>query len=403
MNDASLKILMLHNRYQHVGGEDKVTHGEVQLLRQAGHVVDLIEQTNDAIKQYTRLQKLALFWQATWNFERASWLSQQLTVLEPDLVHVQNFFPLFSPSIYSVAQKQRVPIIQHLHNFRLGCLNAYFYRDGEVCEACIGRNPWRGVKYRCYRGSLPASLSVWQMLTLHRWRKTWHRDVDAFITPSQFAAQKLVAIGLPAHKLFVKPNFVEDPLVDGAIAPLPEVPTFVFVGRLSPEKGVLALLQAWQQLQQPNWRLNIVGDGPQKPDLERFCQEHHLNNVTFWGFCSTVQTQELIKQATMAVVPSQWYETFGRVVIEAFACGRAVIASNVGAIAELVDEGQTGFKVTDSDVVAWAERLRWCGEHPSPVAVMGRAARQQYRQRYTPKANYHQLDAIYHQVLASPH
>lgn len=392
-------VLMLHNTYQHAGGEDVSTAAEIAILRQAGHRVEFKQWHNDAIKTLTMPQKLALFWQSTWNSASASDVGNALQSFQADLLHVQNFFPLISPSVYSAAKSLDIPVVQHLRNFRLGCLNSYLYRDGQVCEACVGHNPWRGVMYRCYRNSLPASFSLWQLLTIHRLRHTWHRDVDIFITPSQFAAAKLIEIGLPAEKLHVKPNFLPDPLNNEPIPPLPEIPTFVFIGRLSPEKGIRQLLLAWAALRQPDWQLWIVGDGPQRPDLEQFCQEKALQNVTFWGYRPADQMLNLLQKATLLVLPSRWYETFGRVVVEAFACGRAAIVSDLGAIAELVTEGTTGFSVAPNDPSGWVERLRWCGENPIQLGHMSKQARQEYLNKYTPGINYDQLMKIYAQVL----
>jgi glycosyltransferase involved in cell wall biosynthesis len=398
-DSTSLRCLFLHNFYQYAGGEDISMAAEVELLRQANHTVELLEWHNDAITEMSRPEKLALFWQTTWNSDSKRRVYEALKRLDADLIHVQNFFPLVSPSVYSAARQLGVPVVQHLRNFRLGCLNGYLYRQGQVCEACVGRNPWRGVAYRCYRDSLPASLSLWQMLTAHRWRRTWHQEVDVFITPSRFAADKLIEIGLPPEKMRVKPNFIVDPLGGGNPLPSPDLPIFTFIGRLSPEKGALELLQAWQQLRQPEWQLWIVGDGPEKAMLETFCREHNLGNVKFWGHCSRQTTLDLLQRSSLLVLPCRWYETFGRVVIEAFACGRPALVSNIGAVAELVSDGETGFQVPYTDTAAWVERLTWCGQHLGTLAQFGTQARYNYLRHYTPETNYQRLWEIYQQVL----
>jgi glycosyltransferase involved in cell wall biosynthesis len=395
----SLRCLFLHNYYQYAGGEDVSMSAEIAALRQAGHHVELMQWHNDAIKTMSRREKLNLFWQTVWNPDAKQQVRQTLRGLNADLLHVQNFFPLISPAVYSAAKSLEIPVVQHLRNFRLGCLNVYLYREGHVCEACIGHNPWRGVLYRCYRDSLPASLGVWQMVTAHLLRRTWHHEVDAFITPSQFAADKLVEIGLPAEKLHVKPNFLPDPLIGGQIPPLPAIPTFVFIGRLSPEKGVFQLLKAWAALQKPDWQLWIVGDGPQRPELELLCQDQQLSNVTFWGYRHPAEMLEILQKSSLLVMPSRWYETFGRVVVEAFACGRAALVSDLGAIAELVTDGITGFQVNHAEPTAWVETLRWCGEHPQDLLQMGHYARRAYQEHYTPNVNYRRLIEIYEQVL----
>ncbi|NEP20293.1 MAG: glycosyltransferase family 4 protein, partial [Leptolyngbya sp. SIO4C1] len=384
----------------YTGGEDSVVSQETQMLVRAGHSVRLVERTNDEIKGYSSQQKRGLFFRTTWNFNSGNWLSKQIQASRPDILHVHNFFPLISPSIHSAAQGLNIPNIQHLHNFRLGCLNAYFYRNGQVCEACLGTNPWRGVLYRCYRSSLPASVGLWQMLTVHRWRRTWHHDVDAFITPSTFAAQKMIEIGIPEDKLYVKPNAIEDPR-QGENLPLPEKPVFVFAGRLSPEKGAMVLLRAWCLVKEPEWRLRIVGDGPEKENLQRFCHEKGLSNVSFEGYVSPSKLMKIIQSSSLLVVPSQWYETFGRVVIEAFACGRGAMISNLGALAELVQENVNGCLVESGDTQIWAERIRWTGHHRAAIERWGKAARHSYEMSFMPDVNYRRLLKIYTDVAAS--
>lgn len=392
-------ILMLHNRYQYVGGEDVSTAQEVRLLEKKGHHVTLIERSNQEIQSYSPLQKAKLALTTTWNLDSAEWLKTYLQTHPVDLLHVQNFFPLFSPSVHGMAHKLGIPSVQHLRNFRLGCLNTYLYRDYQICEQCVGCNPWRGVAYRCYRGSLLASISLWAMLTVHRQRKTWHKDVDAFITPSQFAANKLVEIGLPAERLFVKPNFIEDPLVDGEVSPYPAVPTFIFIGRLSPEKGVMTLIKAWKLVKQTDWQLWILGNGPLKADLEQFCKEHQLQNVHLYGHRSLKETLQLLQKASMLVAPSDCYETFGRSIVEAFACGRGALVSDIGAPAELVEDGKTGFLIPYQNETVLAERITWCGTSSSVIQEIGRQARQIYLQRYTPDVNYRVVMDIYSQIL----
>ncbi len=392
-------ILMLHNRYQYAGGEDSSTLAEVDVLSQFGHQVTLMEKHNDEIKEYSRLEKLNLFFKTAWNPTEYFKARSRFQEIQPDLIHVQNFFPLFSPSIHAAATSLNIPTVQHLRNFRLGCLNGYLLRKENICEACVGKNPWRGVVYRCYRNSVPASLAVWHLITYNRWRNTWEKDVDAFITPSQFSAQKLIEIGIPENRLYVKPNVTPDPLLEGTIPQFPKQPTFLFIGRLSPEKGVMTLLKAWEKLGELQWQLKIVGDGQQRKELEQFAQEKTLTNVHSLGYQPKAQVIEHIKQATAIVLPSQWYETFGRVVIEAFACGRPVLVSNLGALAELVQDQETGFLITHNDVQSWVESLKWSGNHPLEMEKMGKKARQIYQENYTPEINYQQMIKIYQTIL----
>ncbi len=399
--DKSLHIVMLHNRYQYVGGEDVSTDADVELLRKYGHRVTLIEVHNDIIKSYSQFAKLTLFARTAWNFKVYREMRSQFQELKPDLVHVQNFFPLFSPSIHAAARSLNIPTVQHLHNFRLGCLNGYLFRDGKICENCVGKNPWQGVTYGCYRDSPMASLAVWVMLMLNRWRRTWWRDVDAFITPSHFSAQKLTEIGLSRDRINTVSPYINPPNPRDNIPSQSSIkPNFLFVGRLSAEKGVITLLKAWMELNMSDWQLNIVGDGAEKSNLQKFVNDEGMTNVQFLGYLNSSQVAIAMQSAIAIVVPSQWYETFGRVIVEAFACSKPVIASDLGALSELITSEHNGFLVPCDRVSAWAEKLRWCGTHPEEMRIMGSNAFKTYQTLYTSSVNYQQLMAIYERVIS---
>ncbi|MDX1977517.1 MAG: glycosyltransferase family 4 protein [Pseudanabaenaceae cyanobacterium bins.68] len=395
-----LHIAMIHNRYQYVGGEDVSTDADVELLRAYGHQVSLIELHNDSIKTYSQLEKLRLFAETPWNQRIYGEIRSHLQTLQPDILHVQNFFPLFSPSVHGAAKSLNIPSIQHLHNFRLGCLNGYLFRNGKICQTCVGHNPWRGVPYRCYRDSAIASLAVWGMVTLNRWRRTWEQDVSGFITPSQFAANQLQQIGIPSDRLHVKPSVINPPIGKDLGSNTSNQPNFLFVGRLSPEKGVIILLQAWAALNQPDWQLTILGDGAERLKLERFVVDSGLKNVKFLGYLPAAQIMEVIQSATAIAVPSQWYETFGRVVIEAFACEKPVLASDLGALSELITPAHNGFLLPSDRPDSWTAQLYWCGKNPEVLKIMGANARQTYQANYTRLSIYNQLIKIYNSVLS---
>ncbi|MEL6903030.1 MAG: glycosyltransferase, partial [Cyanobacteria bacterium J06606_4] len=250
-----MRILSIHNAYQIRGGEDVSTAAEQALLRRYGHTVDVYEENNDRIGKISSGQ-LAL--RTLWSREAYQTVRTKLQQHRYDIVHIQNFFPLISPSVYYAARAENIPVVQTLRNYRLICPNALFFRDGGVCEDCIGRAiPYPGIVHGCYRNSAVASAAVAAMVTGHRLLKTWHRSVDRYITLTRFAKNKMIEGGLPADKIVVKPNFVD---------PEPQVGTgtggyALYVGRLSVEKGLDTLIAAWEQLEHP-YPLKIVGDGP---------------------------------------------------------------------------------------------------------------------------------------------
>lgn len=381
-----MRILVIHNRYQIRGGEDECYEAEVSLLREMGHEVEVYEANNDRVAE---LGKLRLAADTVWSKQAYQAVEHQLQKQRPDVVHVQNFFPLISPSVYYAAKAQNVPVVQTLHNYRLLCPNALFFRDGKVCEDCLGQIiPYPGVVHGCYRENKVATAGVATMLSVHRAMNTWTNMVDSYITLTEFARQKFIAGGIPAEKIVVKPNFVR---------PEPEPGSgsggyALFVGRLSVEKGLDTLLAAWEHLDN-QIPLKIVGDGPLADQV--VAATKRLPLIEWLGRKPMAQVHELMGEAKFLIFPSKWYETFGRVAIEAFAKGTPVIAANIGAIAELVDSGRTGLHFRPGDATDLADKVKWVLANPEKLAQMRLQARTEFEAKYTADKNYQKLMEIY--------
>ncbi|MBE9109967.1 glycosyltransferase [Nodosilinea sp. LEGE 07298] len=384
-----MRILSIHNVYQIRGGEEESRDSEERLLRENGHIVDSYEETNHDIEQYSSLQ-VAL--KSIWSQKSYHIVKEKLKRHPYDVVHVQNFFPLISPSVYYAAQSMGVPVVQTLRNYRLICPNSLFFRDGQVCEDCLGKPiPYPGVVHGCYRTSRAVTGVTAAMLTSHRLARTWQKQVDVFIALTDFAKQKMIEGGLPAQKIVVKPNFVNPDPGPGSGAG-----NFaLYVGRLSVEKGLDTLIEAWRQLEQPI-QLKIIGDGPLAPMVEQAAQE--LTGVEWLGKKPIAEVHRLMGEASFLVFPSKWYETFGRVAVEAFAKGTPVIAANIGAIAELVENGVTGLHFEPGNAYSLAQSVKWMLNHPEHHAEMRHQARKTYLERYTSYQNYDQIMAIYKQA-----
>jgi len=391
-----IKILMVHNYYQRQSpsGENASFEAEVNLLRDFGHRVVVFTRDNEEITQYTPFRRLGLFTECIWSFTTQRTLQRLLQKDRPDVVHFQNTFPLISPAGYYLARSCGLPVIQTLRNYRLLCPNAVFFRDGHVCEDCLGKLvPWPGVFHRCYRSSRAATSVVATMLIVHRLLRTWQRMVDIYIALTEFARQKFIQGGLPAEKIMVKPNFVyPDPNPgshSGAFA--------LFVGRLSPEKGLRTVLAAWKHLGN-TIPLRIVGDGPLSSEVAKAATGTPA--LEWLGRKGASEVYTLMGEARVVLFPSEWYETFGRVIIEAYAKGTPVIAANIGAASELVEHGRTGLLFRPGDPEDLADKVAWAWSHPHALAEMGRAARHEYETKYTAERNYEQLMAIYDMAIA---
>ena len=385
-----MRILSIHNVYQIRGGEEVSAEAEQKLLRNYGHIVDIYEENNDKVSNMGPAQ-LAL--RTLWSQEAYDTVRAKLKAQHYDVVHVQNFFPLISPSVYYAAKAENIPVVQTLRNYRLICPNALFFRDGQVCEDCIGKPiPYPGVVHSCYRNDRKASAAVASMVTGHRLARTWPRMVDRYITLTQFARNKMVEGGLPANKIVVKPNFVDpEPQLGNGMGGYA-----LYVGRLSVEKGLDTLIAAWQQLKTPI-PLKIVGDGPLSPLVTSASQQYPC--IEWLGRRPMNEVHQLMGEAHFLVFPSKWYETFGRVAVEAFATGTPVIASKIGAISEIVQAGHTGLHFTPGDPIDLARQVTWLLAHPEKYKFMRKNARKEFEEKYTAAANYKQLMAIYSDFL----
>jgi glycosyltransferase involved in cell wall biosynthesis len=379
------RVLLVHNAYQQRGGEDAVVEAEAALLREHGHEVMLYTRHNDEVQGASRL---ALARDTLWSPRTGRDLQALISQHRPDVVHVHNSFPLVSPSVYWAAARAGLPVVQTLHNFRLLCPQALLLREGRICEDCVGRVPWRAVQHGCYRGSAVQSAAVAGMLQLHRGLGTWQRQVTLYIALNAFCRDKFIEGGLPGERIRIKPNFVDLP----APAPQPRE-GFLFVGRFSLEKGLAVLAQALA-LAPPGTAVHAAGSGPDAHLLEGAPGVHPLGPLP----PAAVYAQMARRRAL--VLPSIWYENFPRTLVEAFANGLPVIASRLGAMATLVEDGVTGLLFQPGDAADLAAKLAWADAHPAEMQRMGDQARRHYEAELTGPANLRQLQAIYSAALA---
>jgi glycosyltransferase involved in cell wall biosynthesis len=373
-----MKILTAHNFYQHPGGEDNVFHAESELLRDNGHEVVQFTDSNHRISN-----GLISGAAAVWNQSSYSRLRDFARSHRPAVAHFHNTFPLISPAAYYAMRREYVPVIQTLSNYRLICPGGLLMRDGRPCEDCITSNSLRPANlHRCYRNSRAATTAVSTMLIAHRALRTWKRAVDLYIALSRFARHKFTVSGFPEKRVIVKPNFIHpDPGPGDGSGNYA-----LFVGRLADEKGIRTLAEAWHNL--PDIPLTIAGDGPLN-------SVDFPPNVTRLGHQPRERIIELMKNAAVLIFPSTWYECAPLTILEAFACGLPVIASDIGSIPEFVDPYRTGLLFTPGDPYDLIHHVRWAFEKPNQLRAMRAAARREFETKYTAETNYKQLIEIY--------
>ena len=388
-----MKILMVHNYYQQSGGEDTVFRLEKALLQKYGHQV--IEYTDDN-RHLIEMHTVSAAVNAIWSRQTQRKLKQLIRQTKPDIAHFHNTFLMISPAAYYTCQEENIPVVQTLHNYRLLCPGALFFRNGEICEDCLSKKiPLSGIVHACWRDSTVQTSVVVAMLTVHRLLRTWQKQIDQFIVLTEFAKQKFIEGGIPQNKISVNPNFL-DP--DSADQGNEDGRYALFVGRLSPEKGVQMLLQAWRQL--TNIPLKIVGTGAMESDVISFVKRNRLESVQILGAKSHQMVLNLMQRASFLVFPSVWYEGFPMTIVEAFACGTPVIASKLGGMAEIVVDGLSGLHFEFGNVDDLRDKVVWAFEHPAEMFQMGRNARKMYETKYTAERNYQMLIEIYNKVLS---
>lgn len=384
-------VLVIHNHYQQSGGEDAVVHAEIELLRRAGHRVLTYMRANTELRSYSLVRKASLLLSTSWNQRTCSELRDLIARDRPDIAHFHNFLPLISPAAHRLCRSVGIPVVQTLHNYRLLCPAATLFRDGRPCHDC---SPHLAPALRrgCYRNSRWQTAAVSLMLAGHRRWKTWDSSVDAYLTPSRFCREYFAGAGLPAAKVRYKPNFLA---CDPGLATRPGAYA-LFVGRLSPEKGVLEMIRSWETLR--GIPLLIAGDGPLYAEAHRLVQTLDAP-IKLLGRLNSGKILNCIKQARFLIFPSLWYEPFGMGLLEASACGVPAIASRIGAIPELVADRSTGLLFNPQNFDQLTERVSWAWTHQRAIADMGRNARHMFLSRFTPERNYEQLAGIYQQLL----
>ncbi|HRH18409.1 MAG TPA: glycosyltransferase [Aquabacterium sp.] len=383
-----LKVLVVHCLYQLKGGEDSVVESEVAMLKEAGHDVRLYLRDN-ADASDTPAWRLAA--QTLWSSRTVQDLREVTREWRPDVIHVHNTLLLVSPSVFWAADELGIPVVQTLHNFRAACLGGIFVRNGQVCEDCMGKTPWRGVVRRCYRGSVAQSAVLATMLMTHRQLGTYDHKVTRFIALTEFAKGKLADSGLPVDKIRVKSNFVE-------WRPAPKTGVRrggIYVGRLSVEKGIEVLLAALQRFNPGDHQVEVMGTGPFESDTAGQLGSHYL------GFQPLPTVLEKMEHASFMVLPSICYEGFPRTIVEAFACGLPVIASRLGSMAELVADQETGLLFEAGNPEDLAQKIAWAHAHPQEMMAMGLRARAVYEQRFNPEQNLSELIGIYREAMAA--
>jgi glycosyltransferase involved in cell wall biosynthesis len=386
-----MRVLLVHNRYIQRGGEDAVFAAEAALLRHFGHeVIEFVKDNKDLDSR----GRLALFRMTIWSKESYHELSELVRSERPEIVHFHNTLPLISPAGAHAAKAQGVATVQTLHNYRMMCPSAVMFRDGRPCMDCVGKRfAWPGVLHACYRESRAATAAVASMIAVHRHMGTWSDKIDLHIALTESSRKKFIAGGFPADRIVVKPNFLVRDLGMGEGGHFA-----LFAGRLSAEKGIMTLLAAWRSIQD-RLPLMIIGDGPLRDAVAVAAEQ--TKGVRWLGERSHEEVLDLMGRALVLVMPSEWYEPFGLVIIESFSRGTPVIGADIGSIGEIIEDGRSGLLYRPGDPINLATKIDAVLARPDRTLQMRQNARRAFEQRYTADHNYELLMSIYRQAVAT--
>lgn len=390
-----MKILLVHNRYRSnaPSGENSVVDDEVRLLEASGAFVERLELQSDEIGDWPAARRMRLPLRVIWSPKGGQLVSEAAAAFGPDVIHVHNTFPLFSPRALVAAHRSGAAVVQTLHNFRSLCPEGSFFRDGSPCTQCLGRRVQApALRYRCYRSSVAATLPLVAMNAVHRSLGTWARNVSAFVIPSRFGRDRYGEAGWPTERIFVNYNTASPLATLGERHPDGE--TFLYVGRLTHEKGVSTLLRAWlHAFPVSGPQLVVIGGGDAEEEIRALAGGSP--RVSFLGQQPPEVVTAHLLRASALVVPSQCFEMCPRVIPEAYALGVPVIASRLGSLAELVIDGETGLLAEPANVDDFARVLGKAAASEAELAELGRRARQRYEQLFAPGACLTRLLAIY--------
>jgi glycosyltransferase involved in cell wall biosynthesis len=385
-----MKILIVHNYYQEPGGEDVVVSMEKKLLEDAGHEVFTYFKSNAEIRGITR--KVRTFCNLHYSVQSKHEFEQTLAQVNPEVVHIHNLFMVITPSIIDSCWERGIPVVMTLHNYRLLSPNALFFHAGRLDTKSLNGSAYHCCLHRCYHNSFLLTAMVARMIEYHRKRNTWNTRVSSFIVPTEFSKQKFIEAGFHESKLAVKPNFLIQQTDRTQEAQRENV--YLFVGRLSEEKGIRFLLESWRGM---NQKLRIIGDGPLKNLVEEEARRNR--NLEYFGFLPRTEILGYLCKAAALIFPSLWYEVFPMIILESFSAGTPVVCSRIGGLPEIVLDRYNGLLFDPGEPQSLKDAVRLFDADGQLQGILSNHAKTSI-EKYSAEKNYELLAQIYRDAVA---
>lgn len=406
-----MKILMVNKYYFVKGGSERYLFDLKELLEQHGHEIIPFAMHDDQnvaseYRQYFvdhvdydapfSMKKIKEAGRLIYSFHARKQIEALIEATKPDVAHLHMIDHQISPSILHSLRKYRIPVVQTVHQYKLVCPNYRFYieHENKICEKCLGGKFCQSILTRCHKNSLTASALIALEAYAHKFLKTYQNNVGLFHTPSAFMKQMLIKGGIDERK--VEHHFLVTWLDQFPFTPIYE-DYFVYLGRLSPEKGVLTLLKAMTRVKRS--KLILIGDGPQRAELEAFARDHNINNAEFVGYKNKSEVKELMSHASFSVIPSEWYENSPLVIYEAFSMGKPVIGATIGGVTEFIQPGKDGWHFAPGNDAQLAECINALLDHQNQLAAMGKNAREKAEKNFAPEEHYRWIHGVYESLI----
>ncbi len=387
-----MRILSVHNQFRQYSGSDIVASSDEQMLAQHGQIASYTRNSNE-IESADRLQKMQLGLDTIYSRRTVREITDLVGRFRPDVAYVHNVFPLISPSVYHALYRLRVPSVAVIHDFRLWCPNSRFYVNNAPCQRCQMGNYWPAVSKRCVQGSVAYSAAFAASLYVNR-KLDFTQKIGGYICLTEFAKNLLLQSGIPDEKIYLCPNHIDT----SSFTPQYGGGKYVlYVGGLYRDKGVMTIAKAFAQL--PHIPLKFMGVGEAEQELRDYIREKQLSNVELVGFKGGQDKLEYLRNSMFTICATHCYETFGLVVLEAFASGKPVVASAMGALPYIVHPNETGLLFESQNAGELAEKVRWLYERPDEIDRMGRTARALVERKYDSSLRYASLNSIFEQVI----
>ncbi|HNZ58503.1 MAG: Glycosyltransferase Gtf1 [Syntrophorhabdaceae bacterium] len=387
-----MNILLAHNFYKYFAGEDSIALREKGLLEENKEQVYFYTKDNKETDSYNLNKKINFFVQTIFSSSTKKELKTIIKDFKPDIAYTHNIFPLISPSIFHTLHAESIPCVQNVQDYRWLCPNGVFYINDSICEKCKNGAFWNAIRYKCFRDSFLLSGLYATTIGTNRLSGVF-KKIDAFVCTTEFNKQKLMEAGIEEKRLFIKPNYLDITNIEPSVGTGNHI---IFLGRLSQEKGLWTLIKAFEKIK--DLQLKIVGTGPLEHPLRKYIKENSINNISIEGFKEGDEKNNLIKNALFMVFPSEWYEHFPIVLLEAFAFGKPVIASDIGNMPLIVENEKSGLHFKAGDIDDLIEKIRILSQNNSEITRMGEFARKKIETYYTPEINYKILKSIFQKV-----